>query len=196
MTNWAGELNLPYMFSTVAANIPDDLSGSEFVKSGYDWYRSNHSTSQAKNRGLNGQIFEGLVLGALHKEEIFPAYYQAKVAFIPNTVYDILLYHPRRPVILSCKVSLRERWKQADLEGAALKQVYRGAKSILLTLSHKEGVRVQRQIENHEVMGLDACIVIQSKGDYFDRLIQELKCTQFLEASPIIPVDGRIMNTL
>lgn len=196
MKQWARELNLPQKFTTVIENIPNGLRGSEYVKFGYDWYETHHGTSEARNRALNGRIFEGLVLGALQIEGIVPAYYQAKVTFIPNTVYDILLYHPRRPVILSCKVSLRERWKQADLEGAALKQVYRGAKSILLTLSHKEGVRVQRQIENHEVMGLDACIVIQSKGDYFDRLIQELKCTQFLEASPIIPVDGRIMNTL
>jgi len=39
---------------------------------------------------------------------------------------------------LTIKTSLRERYKQADLEGLALKQVYRKSKTYLITLSGQE----------------------------------------------------------
>ena len=55
------------------------------------------------------------------------------------------------------KVSLRERYKQADLEGMALRQVYRNAESYLITLSD-EAVGVTRKIENGDIAGLSGCI--------------------------------------
>ena len=195
MRNSIDELGLPVQYREVVNSIPSVVTGSEFVKSGYDWYRANYNTSASSMRGVNGKVFEGLILTALNQAGIFPVYYQATVERVPNVIYDILLYHPNRPTILSCKVSLRERWKQADLEGFALRQVYRGARSILLTLSANEGRRVQRQIENSDVLGLDECIVIQAKGDRFDSLIEELRLVEFVHASPIIPVAGRIMDS-
>ena len=188
-------LGLPAEYQDVVRHIPGGVRGSEFVKTGYNWYRYHYNTSASSQRGTNGKVFEGLILTALHQAGIYPAYYQATVAHIPNVVYDILLYHPRRPAILSCKVSLRERWKQADLEGSALRQVYRGAYSVLLTLNANEGQRVQRQIENQDVLGLDECVVIQGQGDRFDALIQRLQGMRFVHASPVIPVEGRIMQS-
>ena len=195
MRDSLNNLGLPAEYHAAVSHISDEISGSEFVKTGYDWYRSHYNTSASSQRGTNGKVFEGLILTALHQAGIYPAYYQATVAHVPHVVYDILLYHPRRPVILSCKVSLRERWKQADLEGSALRQVYRGAHSVLLTLSANEGRRVQRQIENQDVLGLDECVVIQDKGDRFDSLIQTLQGMRFVHASPVIPVKGRIMES-
>lgn len=193
MLNWLQPLDLPDEYGVVTTNIPGDLNGSNFVLAGYDWYQRNYDTSAPKQRGKNGKIFEGLILNALFQAGVFPAYYQATVDLIPHVVYDILLYHPKHPVILSCKTSLRERWKQADLEGLALKQVYRAAQSYLLTLS-SEGDRVQRLVESSEALGLDGCIVIGSSGDSFDQLLQELKAIQFVEASPILPVAGKVMR--
>ena len=195
MRNSIDGLGLPTQYQEVVNNIPNGIRGSQFVKVGYDWYRANYNTSASSMRGVNGKVFEGLVLTALNQAGIFPVYYQATVAHVPNVIYDILLYHPKQPTILSCKVSLRERWKQADLEGFALRQVYRGARSVLLTLSVNEGQRVQRQIENSDVLGLDECVVIQAEGDRFDSLIEELQLIRFVEASPIIPVTGRIMDS-
>ncbi len=193
MPSWRDQLDLPDEYSVVTRNIPDELNGSKFILAGYDWYKSNYDTSAPKQRGKNGKIFEGLILDALYKAGVFPAYYQATVQFIPHVVYDILLYHPKHPVILSCKTSLRERWKQADLEGLALKQVYRAAQSYLLTLS-SEGGRIQRLVERSEALGLDGCIVINTSDDYFDKLLKNLKELEFVEASPVLPVSGQIMR--
>lgn len=193
MPNWLDSLDLPAEYEEVAKNIPNGLLGSQYILAGYDWYESNYDTSAPKQRAKNGKVFEALILYALFRAGIYPAYYQATVKFIPHVVYDILLYHPTYPVILSCKTSLRERWKQADLEGLALKQVYRGASSYLLTLS-SEGVRVQRLVEESEAVGLDSCIVIESAGDRFDQLLQSLSEKRFVEASKILPVVGRVMR--
>lgn len=195
MRNYLSNLGLPEERHVAASHVSAGLSGSEFVKAGYEWYRSNYDTSAASQRGTSGKVFEGLILTALYQSGIYPAYYQATVTHVPHVVYDILLYHPRRPIILSCKVSLRERWKQADLEGSALRQVYRGTYSVLLTLSANEGKRVQRQIEDQDVLGLDECVVIEHRGDRFDDLLQRLQGMPFEYASPVIPVEGRIMES-
>ena len=186
-------LGLPDEFHEVAGNLPQGLSAAELVARGYAWYQSKYDTSAPGRRSTNGRVFEGLVLLALHNAGIHPIYYQASVAHIPQVVYDILLYDTKQPIVLSCKVSLRERWKQADLEAAALRQVYRGAQSVLLTLSASEGRRLQRQIESSDVLGLDECIVIQSKGDRFDGLISKLEGMKFTKATPIMPVEGKIL---
>ena len=191
--HWLDPLDLPDEYASVVKNIPSELKGSEFVLAGYNWYQSNYNTSAPRQRAKNGKVFEGLILDTLYQVGIHPAYYQATFRLIPHVVYDILLYHPKNPVILSCKTSLRERWKQADLEGLALKQVYRAARSYLLTLS-SEGHRVQRIVESSDALGLDGCLVIASSGDGFDRLLHDLRTISFVEANPILPVSGKVMR--
>ncbi len=190
MRSKAASLELtPYYASTVQ-NFPDDLHGSELVLAGYRWYEENNETSAPRMRAHNGRMLECLVIDALWKRGVLPLYYQAKLTHIPHVVYDILLYHPERPVVLSCKTSLRERWKQADLEALALKQVYRGATSVLVTLS-AEGESVQRQIERTEVFGLDACVIVRPDDQAFDELLDKLGRRQFSEAKPVEPLQGK-----
>ena len=187
-------LGLPPDFRRVRNNLSKRAKGSELVATCYDWYRANFNTSAASQRAINGKVLEGLVMLALHEAGIHPIYYQAEVTNIPHVVYDILLYHAKRPIALSCKVSLRERWKQADHEAAALQQVYRGARSFLLTLNKNEGRRLQSQIEDFDVRGLDECVVIQHTGDRLDALLRELQGLQFVEATHILPVQGAILR--
>lgn len=191
MNNWHSNLGmLPYLKSALDG-LSAGCTGSELVILAYDRYLAAHGS----NRSVNGKVFEGLILESLYREGILPVYYQASVIFIPSVNYDILLYHPTTPAILSCKTSLRERWKQADLEGWALKQVYRGARSFLLTMDNEEGNRVQRKVADSQAVGLNECVVVQGKGDRFDLLLEQLKLIKFEEASAIIPVSGRIVNT-
>ncbi len=187
------KLGLPNEFYQVVAKLDSDLRGSRLVDEEYGLYDSMYDTSHAGQRSKNGSVFEGLVVYALYLQGIFPIYYQASVAFVPHVIYDILLFHPKTPVVLSCKTSLRERWKQADLEGMALRQVYRGARSILLTLSAAEGKRLQRQVGSGEVLGLDECIVIEDEKSRFDELIRELSTTEYVTAESIVPVTGKVL---
>lgn len=187
------DLGIVDVYGEVARNVPDELRGSELVLAGYNWYKNSYNTSDNSQRSISGRVFECLVMDALWLHGVKPIYHQAEFANVPNVLYDIILYHPTRPVILSCKVSLRERWKQSDLEGSALKQVYRAAHSILVTLS-REGNSVQRHISASKVLGLDKCVVIETGSREFDSLLGKLRTMDFTEAEKILPITGRIMR--
>jgi hypothetical protein len=106
---------------------------------------------------LSGACLEYSVLIELHHKKLTPAYYQAELIDSPNNVFDVLLWTKEHgPIVLSCKTSLRERYKQADLEGLALIKLYARARSYLITLdSDKQHVATCRaKIADKEITGL------------------------------------------
>jgi hypothetical protein len=107
-------------------------------------------------------------------------YLSAKVAFVPNVIYDLMFYSTERgPICISAKTSLRERYKQADLEAIALKYVHRKALSYLVTLGAREAAGVKAKIKTGDVIGLDDVVVATSPE--FDDLIRELKNYVFID---------------
>ena len=111
---------------------------------------------------------------------------------MPNADFDIVLYHDMQPVALTVKTSLRERYKQADLEGMALKQVYRKAKSYLVTLSAKEAKPLCEKIQSGDVAGLDNCIVATEPCFY--EMLKELNKKKFCIATKIMPIKGKSLE--
>lgn len=165
-------------------DILRDLEFTEphkFIKDAYEIYRRNY----VSNPSINGRIFEYLICETLVLENIVPLYYQCSFSLVPNVEFDIILYHPKAPVVLSAKTSLRERYKQADLEGMALKWVYRDAKTFLLTLTD-ECYGVEDKIEQGEVNGIERCL--RADTDYYDALLSELGKKEFIEAQPFDPI--------
>ena len=160
----------------------------EFVKSSYDCYESNYPS----NVSINGRIFEFLICEVLLQNGISPIYFQAKFAFIPNIDFDLICYDDKNPVSLSVKTSLRERYKQADLEAMALRQVYRNAECYLLVRTD-EYAGVRSKIQNGELFGLTDCMRADSPD--FDDLVFSLKRRKFSIAKPITPIQGRPVST-
>ena len=160
----------------------------EFVRDGYEEYLRQNSSNQS----VNGKIFEWLVCETLMRAGATPFYYQARFERVPNADFDIVLYDPTQPVVLSCKTSLRERYKQADLEGMALNQVYRRAECHLITLNHEEADRIAVKIRNGDVAGLTACHVADTEG--FTELVEELSKREFVRASVVMPLRGQFVQ--
>lgn len=160
--------------------IPETIIPSEFISKYWNCYEENHKS----NNALNGSVFEALIIIALARENINNIYYQTELSFVPSAIFDIFLYHPETPIALSAKTSLRERWKQADLEAYALKNVHKGAKSFVITLSEVE-VKAREKNDN-TYAGLDGFILANSKK--FDELINDIKKIDFSIAGhvPII----------
>lgn len=156
----------------------------EFVDTAYNLYLQRYDDSPS----INGRIFEYLVCETLARSGITPFYYQANFAFVPNAQFDVVLYDQKYPVALTMKVSLRERYKQADLEGLALRQVYRLAKSYLVTLEDSEATQVEAKIKVGDIAGLDRCILASSQK--YSELIDELSQRKFRFAKPVNPLDG------
>ena len=180
------------IYPRIAARISDQARGSRLVLDGWEVFDKEFNRNDQAIRPISGKVLEYLVIDAVWHHGIRPIYYQAKVAQIPLTVYDVFLFHPTTPVTISCKVSLGERWKQADLEGTALRQVYRGAYNVLLT-THPDGHKRQREIEEKTIVGLDDCIVIEEGNDDFNNLLAKLADMDLQEARPTLPVEGALL---
>ncbi len=156
------------------------MSPSEYVNMYWNAYLKKGTQTQ----NINGKIFEYIIATLLYREKLLPLYIQAQVAFVPNVDFDALLYSDEvGPIALSMKTSLRERYKQADLEAIALKYVHRKAKSYLLTMSAEEAVNVKAKIKTGDVIGLDDIIVCSTSD--IDDLIRSLKSYQFKEAGNV-----------
>lgn len=174
------------IYTSILGGITSYTTPHEFVSIAYNSYTSQYPS----NPSINGRIFEYCICETLTQEGITPFYYQATFTFAPIVDFDIVCYHPRQPVILSVKVSLRERYKQAVLEGSMLKGVYGAARSYLLTLSD-EFHSVRRQIQEESVVGLTDCL--RADSPEFDNLIDQLRQAKFTEAQSIVPLKGTLM---
>lgn len=108
---------------------------------------------------LSGAWLEFSTLVALHDRKLTPAYYQAELSTVPDAIYDVMLWSKEHgPIVLSCKTSLRERYKQADLEAVALRKAYPNSKSFLVTLdADKQHVaKCRSKIGSKDIEALDA----------------------------------------
>lgn len=157
--------------------LSNELMPHQIIDIYYNLYLDNYGN----NNALNGKIFENLLLYVLKDAGISPIYFQAKMAFVPNVDFDILLYNPQTPVVISAKTSLRERWKQADIEAFVLKNVHRKAICYVLTLSERE-VLSRRNIDTN-YLGIDS-FVIANKPE-FDDWLANLKQIPFEQAGSI-----------
>ena len=175
------------IYQSVLDSIDGYSTPHEFVAQAYKQYLTEHSS----NPSVNGRIFEYIICETFMREGIVPFYHRAEFTFVPYAGFDLLLYHPKRPIVLSMKVSLRERYKQVALEGLALGDVYRNARSYLLTLSDEQ-MRIQKRIESGDVAGLTACIRADT-ADY-DELIEKLKRDSYSAADWILPVEGTLIS--
>jgi len=149
------------------------LKPSEYICTLWDKYQNEFK----EDNSVNGKIFEYILISLLINKNILPHYVQAKVAFVPNVDFDLLIYSKEKMIALSVKTSLRERYKQADLEAIALKYVHRKSKNYLITLSSKEAASVNVKIENGDVIGIDRVIDAGSNEmDEFIKTLENIEC--------------------
>lgn len=168
-------------FMTIQYESPKD-----YVKQYWD------ALEHAGQPNLHGNIFEYIIYSLLFRENIRPFYTQAKVAFVPNVNFDALLYNQSAPISLSLKTSLRERYKQADLEAVALRYIYRRSKSYLLTMDTREANVQKAKILSGDIMGLDA--IIDCNSEDINQLVAELKIMQFTTSIKIDAVQGNLVQ--
>ena len=179
-----------HIFSTLLKEIEGTpcAGANDFVLEVWKVYQDDHDQKPS----ITGKVFEYLIAHVLYSFDVAPLYYQARFHFVPNADFDFVLYDPRRPIVLTLKTTLRERYKQADLEGLALKQVYRNASCILITLSN-EGDQVARKIKSLDVTGLDRVVVIKKGSRDLDDLIRDIKTRPFSKPKSINPMMGQLV---
>lgn len=156
------------------------LLPSEYVKECWRRYQS----CPDKNNSINGTVFEYIIETALYNKGILPMFTQASMAFVANAKFDVLLYTSENfPIGLSLKTSLRERYKQADLEAIALKYVHRRALNYLITFWGDEATGVKAKIQDGTLLGINK--VVTADTTEFDELCEELLRYSFIEPGKI-----------
>jgi hypothetical protein len=171
-------------------------SPSDYVRQYWKIYQEHQFKVEknSNNNNSNGKIFECILATLLVREGLVPYFLNAKIAFVPNVVYDITLFSKEiGPISLSAKTSLRERYKQADLESIALKYVHRRAKAYLINNNQGETESVRNKIKSGDVIGLDDVIFAQSNE--FNELIQSLKKFNFCHPGSIEIIQSNQMVT-
>lgn len=170
-----------------SALVPDfrlmaDTPPAEYVRyciERFDAYKRNaNELSAGQERGLNGKYFETVLATLFYNRKLVPFYLSAKVAFVPDILYDFIFYDKTTgPVCVSAKTSLRERYKQADLEAMALKSVHRRSESYLLTLDGPAATQVAAKIRAGDMLGLDG--VVDAESADMDRFVEAMSGREF-----------------
>lgn len=167
------------LFSDLNSTI--DLKPHEFVREVWGQVESIGNLDNS----VRGQAFEAALSALFIREGLVPFYTQAQVQFVPNAIFDFLFWTTEfGPLAVSAKTSLRERYKQADLEAYALRSVHRRSENTLITLDFKEAGRLKDKIRKGEIYAVDEVVVADQ--DEMDVLIEKFKNLNLI-AAPVLP---------
>jgi len=164
------------LFSSKYMTI-DDLPSAE---SPSDFVLTCWQAFDEIERDLRGNVFEHIICALLLKMNISPFAIQATLCLLPSVKYDIILFKSaefRSPIALSIKTSLRERYKQADLEAFLLRQIFTGAKTYVVTLDEDLGNR-KRDIQSGVIMGINDFISPKNPSE-FDAVFKSLSLNSY-----------------
>lgn len=156
------------------------LKPSEIVRELYSNRFENILKNKSNVNSLRGSIFENLILAIFLANEIKPIYEQCTLQFVPNVRFDFVLFESQmKPIIISLKTSLRERYKQVELEAYYCKQVYKQAECVFISLD-SEGVRgAEVKKKSFEVLYIDEFII--ATDNQFNALIKKFKNNDYQE---------------
>jgi hypothetical protein len=187
--------------ATAFCEIHRDLSPSAFLNQGI--YMLTEGTGEpGTNQQSRGAAFELLFSILLIREGVCPFYTQAEVVFVPNAKFDVLIYSAQGDIVtVSLKTSLRERWKQADLEAFAVRQVHRNSIGILAVMPQNqrdanEVSNVAQKISQKKVFGLTECVNLANEGEAEQLIKKLLALTPSLaptQIGPLLP-SARLIN--
>lgn len=137
-----------------------------------------------RENNLNGKLFEAILATVMLKNGVSPIFVQAKVVFVPNVNFDFIVYSKEfGPISISAKTSLRERYKQADLESVSLKYVHRKARCFLVTMDKEEATRLERKRINGDLLGIDEIVLGDESS--FDAMVEFLSQLNLEEPAPV-----------
>ena len=175
-------------FSSISAATPH-----EYVKACWKNYKANCPRAEQK-QSLNGKVFEAIIATCLYRENILPMFLQAQITFVPNVDFDIVLFkeEQRSPIGISIKTSLRERYKQADLEAVALKYVHRNSENYLISLQSSEVDNVKQKLNQGDLLGLNK--IIAADAAEFDEVIDYLKSIKFTNPGEVPIISGTLVK--
>ena len=148
---------------------------SRFMESAY----AKFSTGVPRH---NGKLFEGLFLAILGRSGVSHVILDAEYSCLPYSTIDVAIYNAKNsPALISLKSSLRERWKQSDLEFSRIKSLNPRAVCAIATL--EDAGMPLRLLEENRLLGSDFivdCRVPSHWEKFLSKIIESknIGCTE------------------
>jgi hypothetical protein len=136
-------------YSTASAQILDKVADASALEKGVGFFVKDtiekcraEAVKMGKSpnsiAGMAGQWLELSLLIALKHKGLTPAYFQFELHNVADAVMDVAVFSEKRgPIVMSCKTSLRERYKQAEQEALATRKSYPDSYSCVVTIDKK-----------------------------------------------------------
>ncbi|WP_238055123.1 hypothetical protein [Candidatus Phytoplasma ziziphi] len=164
-----------------------NLSINEYMKTNYQqlnhYFNQNNINSQSQ-KVIRGKINEYLILLYFQNQGIIHLYPQAYLFFIPDIKFDLVLFTKKKRIIaFNFKTCLRDRYKQAMVEGQQLKKLDTRFEFYLLTNNEPETQRLNHKINQGKVQGINQVINLFSNSA--NNFLQNLITRQFIPFSNI-----------
>ncbi|BAD04474.1 hypothetical protein PAM_646 [Onion yellows phytoplasma OY-M] len=164
-----------------------NLSINEYMKTNYQqlnhYFNQNNINSQSQ-KVIRGKINEYLILLYFQNQGIIHLYPQAYLFFIPDIKFDLVLFTKNKRIIaFNFKTCLRDRYKQAMVEGQQLKKLDTRFEFYLLTNNEPETQRLNHKINQGKVQGINQVINLFSNSA--NNFLQNLITRQFIPFSNI-----------
>ncbi|XXP77322.1 MAG: hypothetical protein AB3N34_00010 [Lettuce witches'-broom phytoplasma] len=137
------------------------------------YFNQNNINSQTQ-KVIRGKINEYLILLYLRRQGITHLYPQASLFFIPDNKFDLVLFTQKKRIIaFSFKTCLRDRYRQAIIEGQQLKKLDTRFEYYLLTNNEPETQRLNHKIKQGKVQGINQVINLfsPSANHFFQNLL-------------------------
>ncbi|WP_034172360.1 hypothetical protein, partial [Chrysanthemum yellows phytoplasma] len=164
-----------------------NLSINEYMKTNYQqlnhYFNQNNINSQSQ-KVIRVKINEYLILLYFQNQGIIHLYPQAYLFFIPDIKFDLVLFTKNKRIIaFNFKTCLRDRYKQAMVEGQKLKKLDTRFEFYLLTNNEPETQRLNNKINQGKVQGINKVINLFSNAA--NNFLQNLITTKFIPFSNI-----------
>jgi len=167
-----------------------------FIKRFWKQYERNKEKlfeNRSNYNNHNGKIFELLLFQILKHENIIPFFYQAKLSLINNTIFDFVYLNKKMvPIVLFLKTSLRERYKQAELEARLIKNIFPGAKCYIICLENDDKIeKYNKMIDSNDIIGIDKFFNENNLSDCIKILNES---GPYIEHTSITLLTGKTVN--
>lgn len=148
-----------------------------------EYLDKNQHNSQSQ-KAIRGKINEYLILLYLKNKGITNLYPQSYLFFIPDIKFDLVLFtKTKRIIAFNFKTCLRDRYKQAIVEGQQLKKLDTRFEFYLLTNNTTETQRLNKKIHQGKIPGINQ--VIDCFSPQANIFLKTLLNNQFLPFSDI-----------
>ncbi|MEC4558632.1 MAG: hypothetical protein U9532_00345 ['Conium maculatum' witches'-broom phytoplasma] len=137
------------------------------------YFNQNNINSQSQ-KVIRGKINECLILLYLRNQGIKHLYPQSSLFFIPDNKFDLVLFTQKKRIMaFNFKTCLRDRYKQAMVEGQQIKKLDTRFEYYLLTNNEPETQRLNHKIKQGKVQRINAVINLfsHSAQAFFQHLL-------------------------